>query len=146
MASHVQVGTILIEDRPLMAQTLAIESDPYVDNWSVVRSLDGFALDRKIHAAGWNFFFMAGEVKAMVFGGVGEKNIRKALKRILAKMSDHNFNCLEVAGITGKLRRRAIYPHFRQLASHSRKLPPRQYPAANGRSKEREMGARMKVL
>jgi hypothetical protein len=85
-----------------MAQTLSIESDPYVGNWSVVRSLGGFALDRKIRAAGWNFFFLAGEVKAMFFGVVGEKNIRKALKRILAKMSDHNFNCLEVTGITGK--------------------------------------------
>jgi len=53
-----------------MAQTLAIKSDPYVGNWSVVRSFDGFALDRKIHAAGWNFFFMAGEVKAMFFGVV----------------------------------------------------------------------------
>jgi hypothetical protein len=102
MTSHVQVGTILIEDRPLMAQTLAIESDRYVGNWSVVRSLDGFALDRKIHAAGWNFFFMAGEVKAMFFGVVGAKNIRKALKRILAKMSDHNFNALEVTGIAAK--------------------------------------------
>jgi hypothetical protein len=102
MRSNVQVGTILIEDRPLMAQTLAIKSDPYVGNWSVVRSFDGFALDRKIHAAGWNFFFMAGEVKAMFFGVVGEKNIRKALRRILAKMSDHNFNSLEVTGIAAK--------------------------------------------
>jgi hypothetical protein len=102
MTSHVQVGTILIEDRPLMAQTLAIESDPYVGSWSVVRSLDGFALDRKIRAAGWNFFFMAGEVKAMFFGVVGANNVRKALKRILAKVSDHNFNCLEVTGIAAK--------------------------------------------
>ena len=85
-----------------MARTLAIESDPYLGNWSVVRALDGFALDRKIHAAGWNFFFMAGEVKAMFFGIVDAKNIRKALKRILAKVSDHNFNSLEVAGIKAR--------------------------------------------
>ncbi|MGZ4989056.1 MAG: hypothetical protein ACXWBP_13490 [Limisphaerales bacterium] len=85
-----------------MAQTLAITSDPYIGNWSIVRCLDGFALDRKIHAAGWNFFFMAGEVKAMFFGVVGAKNIRKGLKRILAKMSDRHFNCLEVTGIAAK--------------------------------------------
>jgi len=85
-----------------MAQRLAIETDPYVGNWSIVRSLGGFALDRSIRAAGWNFFYMAGEVKAMFFGVVGEQNIRKALKRILGKMSDHNFNCLEVTGIVGK--------------------------------------------
>ena len=102
MTSNIQVGTVLIEDRPLMAQALAIESDPYVGSWSVVRSLDSFALDRKIHAAGWNFFFMAGEVKAMFFGAVGATNLRKALKRILVKMSDRNFNCLEVTGIVAK--------------------------------------------
>lgn len=102
MTSNIQVGTVLIEDRPLMAQTLAIESDPYVGNWSVVRSLSGFALDRKIRRAGWNFFFMAGEVKALFFGAVGATNIRKALKRILVKMSDRNFNCLEVTGIVAK--------------------------------------------
>jgi hypothetical protein len=102
MTSQVQVGSILIEDRPLMAQALGIEGESYVGNWSVVGSLDGFALDRKIHAAGWNFFFMAGEVKARIFGAVGAKNIRKALKRILSKMSDHNFNCLEVTGIATK--------------------------------------------
>jgi hypothetical protein len=37
-----------------MAQTLAIESDPCVGNWSVVRSLGGFALDRKIRADSWS--------------------------------------------------------------------------------------------
>jgi hypothetical protein len=43
---------------------------PVRGNWSVVRALDGFALDRKIHAAGWNFFFMAAEVRVMFFGSL----------------------------------------------------------------------------
>jgi len=61
MPPTVQVGTILVEDRPLIAQVLGLESEPYSGNWSVVKALDSFALDRKIHAAGWNFFFMAAE-------------------------------------------------------------------------------------
>ena len=80
MTSQVQVGTILIEDRPLIAQALGIESDSYVGKWSVVGSLDGFALDRKIHAAGWNFFFMAGEVKARFFGAGGAKEHSEGVK------------------------------------------------------------------
>ena len=48
--------------------------------------LNGFALDRKIHAVGWNFFFMAGEVKVMFFGALGAKKIQNALKRILVKV------------------------------------------------------------
>jgi len=59
MTPKVQVGTILIEKRPLIAQVLGLERERYSGNWSVIKGLDGFSLDRKIHTAGWNFFFIA---------------------------------------------------------------------------------------
>lgn len=103
MTPTIQVGTILIgEESPRMAEALALHSDPYLENWSVVRALDGFALDDKIHAAGWNFFFMAAEVKVMFFGATGAKKIQNALKRIFEKVKPQNFNCLEVTGIGAK--------------------------------------------
>jgi len=49
MTPKVQVGTILIEERPLIAQVLGLESEPYSGNWNVIKGLDGFSLDRKIH-------------------------------------------------------------------------------------------------
>jgi hypothetical protein len=49
MAPRIQVGTILIEDRPLATRILDLESDSYSGNWNVVKAMDGFALDRKIH-------------------------------------------------------------------------------------------------
>lgn len=102
MPQTIQAGTILIEDRPLIAQYLAIASKPYAANWSVVEGADGFGLDRKIHAAGWNFFFFAGPVRTAFFGTPDAKNIRNALKRMLAKVSGQNFNCLEVTAIASK--------------------------------------------
>jgi len=96
MTPRIQVGAILIEDRPLVTQILDLESEPYSGNWSMVKAIDGFALDRKIHAAGWNFFFMAEEVKATVFGSLAAKSIQKALKRIFLKVRKQNFNCLEI--------------------------------------------------
>jgi hypothetical protein len=39
----------------------------------------------KIRASGWNFFFMAEEVKAMFFGAPGPKKIENAMRRILGK-------------------------------------------------------------
>jgi hypothetical protein len=103
MTPTIQVGTILIgEESPRMAEALALHSDPYLENWSVVRALDGFALDDKIHAAGWNFFFMAAEVKVMFFGATGAKKIQNALKRIFEKVKPQNFNCLEITGIGAK--------------------------------------------
>jgi hypothetical protein len=119
MTATVQVGTILIADRPLIAQVLGLESEPYSENWSVVKALDSFALDRKIHAAGWNFFFMAAEVKALIFGAIGAKTIQNALRRIVGKMRSENFNCLEVTGIVAK---RFLGVHYAIVSAHSRHI------------------------
>jgi len=69
-----------------MTRLFGLESEPCSGSWSIVRLLDGFALDRKIHAAGWNFFFMAAEVKVMFIGAVGAKKIQNALMRILGRL------------------------------------------------------------
>jgi hypothetical protein len=117
MPPAVQVGAILIEDWPLMTQLLDLESEPYSGNWSLVKVLDGSALDRRIHAAGWNFFFMAEEVKAMFFGALGAKKIQNALKRILGKVKQQNFNCLEVTEIVAK---RFLGVPYAVVSAHSR--------------------------
>jgi hypothetical protein len=71
MTAMVEVGTILIEEQPpRMAEVLALESEPYRGNWSVIRALESLALDKKIRAAGWNFFFLAEEVKMTFFGAI----------------------------------------------------------------------------
>jgi hypothetical protein len=102
MTTTVQAGTILIDAEPRLVQVFALESEPYSRKWSVLKELDGFALDRKIHAAGWNCFFMAEEAKVMFFGMISAQKVRDALKRILGKMGQSNFNCLEVTGIVAK--------------------------------------------
>ena len=82
-----------------MAQLLQLESEPYSGNWSLVKTLDGVALDRKVHAAGWNFFFLAAEIKVVFFGVLGAAKIQNAVRRILAKVTQQHFNGLEVTGI-----------------------------------------------
>jgi hypothetical protein len=117
--STLQVGTVLIEDRPRISQFLGLEREPFSGNWSIVKAFDGFALDRKIHAAGWNFFFMAAEVKVMFFGAPGTTKIESALKRILAKVKPQDFNALEVTGIIAK---RFFGVPYVTLAAHSRHI------------------------
>jgi hypothetical protein len=117
MPPAVQVGAILIEEWPLMTQLSGLESEPYSGNWSLVKVLDGFALDRKIRASGWNFFFMAAEVKAMFFGALGAKKIQNALKRILGKIKQQHFNSLEVTGIVAK---RFLGVPYAVVSAHSR--------------------------
>jgi hypothetical protein len=103
MKPIVQVGTILIKNESSrIAEVLVLESEPYSGNWSLVTALDGYALHDKIHAAGWNFFFMAAEVKVVFFGAIGATKIQRALKRVLGKVSEQNFNCVEVTSIVAK--------------------------------------------
>jgi hypothetical protein len=99
MPSTVQVGTILMKEWPGMPQLIGFESEPGWGEWSMVKASDAFTLDRKIHAAGWNFFFMAAEVKTMFFGSPKAAKVQSALNRILAKVRPQHFNGLEVTAI-----------------------------------------------
>lgn len=56
MPPVIQVGTILIENRPAMAQALDLQCEPYAANWGVLNALETLGLSRKIHAAGWTTF------------------------------------------------------------------------------------------
>ena len=117
MPPTVQVGAILIEGWPLMTQVLGLESEPYSGNWSLVKVLDGSALDRKVRASGWNLFFMAAEVKTMFFGALGAKKIENALNRILEKVKQQHFNGLEVTEIVAK---RFLGVPYTIVSAHSR--------------------------
>ena len=106
MPQEVQVGTILMSQWPEIfdpdPKTFELKSEPYSGPWSVVEGLDGFALDRKIRAAGWHFFFIASQVKAMFLGGPRAEKIKNALNRVLSKVSEQHYNSLEVTGIVSK--------------------------------------------
>lgn len=119
MTPTFKAGTILIEERPLITQLLGLETEPCSGYWTVIKALDGFALGRKIQAAGWNFFFIATEVKVRFLGTLGTKKIQKALKRILAKVRHQNFNALEITGIVAK---RFLGVPYATVSAHSRHI------------------------
>ena len=139
MPQEVQVGTILMSQWPPL---FGLESESYSGHWSVVKALDGFALDRKIRAAGWNFFFIAEEVKVMFLGSLGAKKIQRALNRILGKVSRHHFNGLEITGIVAK---RFLGLPYAIVSAHSRHVQQSCYldPAEVRQSSQRDAaGAR----
>lgn len=119
MRPTVQVGSILMKEWPGMAQLLGLESEPCSGDWSLLKVLDGSTLDRKIHAAGWNFLFMAAEVKVMFFGSLGAVKIQNALKRILEKVKQQQFNGLEVTQIVA---RRFLGVPYVTVSAHSRHM------------------------
>jgi hypothetical protein len=98
----IRAGTVLIKDGTLLPETLRIESEPCVPGWRLVKDLNGYALDRKIDAAGWTFFCLAGEIGTIALGADEQSMVRRAIKRILANPMAKPFNSLEITRVTSK--------------------------------------------
>ncbi len=136
MLNNIQVGTVIIEEGLLLPEGLRVESEPYSNNWRVVKTLDGFRLDRQLRAIGWNFFFMAEQSKVMVFGSGGAKTLARAIKRLLTKLKLQTFNSAEITEIAT---RRFLGIPYLTLSAHARHV--QMGPFLEG-SAERERGRR----
>ena len=102
-AGKIRAGAVFIEDGAPLPPSLRLETEAYAKGWRLVKDLDGYGLDRLIRETGWSFFYMAGEIKASFLGYSEEKSLRRAVKRILAKLKTEKFNSLEIRKTTAKL-------------------------------------------
>jgi len=93
---------LFIRENTILPGGLIIETETFLPGWRAVRNCDGYRLGRKIEDAKWNFFYLAGEVRAIVFGRVGPASLRRAVRSILAKPEARKFNSLEITGIHAK--------------------------------------------
>jgi hypothetical protein len=96
MPANNTAGTLFIREDTILPGGLIIETETFLPGWRAVRDCDGYRLGRKIEQAKWNFFFLAGDVKAIVFGRQGPSSLRRALRSILAKPAARKFNSLEI--------------------------------------------------
>src|SRR5712691_10807693 len=119
MPDTIKTGTILIKEGTLLPEALRFETEPCAPGWRLVKNLDGYGLDRKIHEAGWTFFCLAGEIDATVFGFDGQKTVRRAVKRILAKLKSEKFNSLEITRVASK---RFLGVPYLSVSAHSRHI------------------------
>src|SRR5579864_6283526 len=119
MAETINTGTILIKDGTFLPDALRFESEPCATGWRLVKNLDGYGLSRKIHEAGWTFFWLAGELGATVFGFDGQKTVRRAVKRILANLKLGEFNSLEITRVSSK---RFLGLPYASVSAHSRHI------------------------
>jgi len=102
MPDTIKTGTILIKDGTFLPDALRFESEPCATGWRLIKNLDGYGLGRKVPEAGWTFFWLAGEIKATIFGFDVQKTVRKAVKRILANLKPGKFNSLEITDVARK--------------------------------------------
>ena len=87
----------------------------------MINCADGDLLERDLRKAGWNFFFLAETVEAIVWGHRGERTVRRAMRRVLSKVKLLKFNCLEITEVTQKRFLGLPYVHVSAHSRHTEK-------------------------
>ena len=120
MSEITSAKTVLIREGTPLPTELSIESDAFVPGWRLFK-IDRQALTREIERANWNFFYLAGQIRTIVFGRGGVGSLRRAIKRIAAKQESQcfRFNSLEITKITSKW---FLGIPFTSVTAHSRHI------------------------
>jgi hypothetical protein len=119
MAETIKTGTILMKDGTSLPDAVQLECEPCATGWRLVKNPGGRELGRKIREAGWSFFCIAGELKAMAFGFAGRRTVRRATKRLLGNLEWEKFNSLEITQVVTK---RFLGLPYTSVSAHSRHI------------------------
>jgi hypothetical protein len=117
-----KVGTII-------PQSLRVETELYSRGWEIIKNADADGVDRDIRGADWNFFFLAASIQATALGFWGERTVRRAMERVLAKAELAKFNCLEITEVSAKPFLGFACVHVSAHSRHIQKSPFLQEPA-----------------
>lgn len=98
MTTRIEDGTMMLREGILLPDSARIESVSYSNTWRTVVGMDSFAFDRKLRAAAFHLFFIAGELKVIELGR-GPNAIRRGMKRMLARGRKNNLNCIEITQV-----------------------------------------------
>jgi hypothetical protein len=123
LSGTIKAGTIMMKAGTIIPQSLRVETELYSQGWEIINSSDPDAVDRDIRRADWNFFFLAASIQATALGYWGEKTVRRAMERVLAKAEPSKFNCLEITGISAKQFLGLPYVHVSAHSRHIQKSP-----------------------
>lgn len=118
MTDTITAGSILVEDGAHLPKSLRLQSEPSSNGWAAVKDARS-TYEKKIQEEGWTFFFMAGEIKATVFGFDRQKALGAALKRLFTDVRSRRCNSIEIMRVTRKSFLRVPYV---SVSAHARHL------------------------
>jgi hypothetical protein len=119
MSANNTSETILIRENTRFPAGLEVQTEVFLPGWRAVKNIDVCGLGRKIEKANWNFFYLAGEIRAIAFGSGERETLARAVKQILAKREGQMFNCLEITEARAK---RFFGIPYLIVAAHSRHI------------------------
>lgn len=101
MADTIVAGSIWVKDGTHLPASLMLQSESSSNGWTAINDTR-LMFEKTIQKAGWTLFFMAGEIKATVFGSDRQKALRTALKRLIENVTAQHCNSIEITRVTGK--------------------------------------------
>ena len=107
----------------MIPQSLRVETELYSRGWEIIKNADADAVDRDIRRADWNFFFLAASIHATALGYWGERTLRRAMERVLAKAEPSKLNCLEITEVSTRQFLGFLYVHVSAHSRHIQKSP-----------------------
>jgi len=128
MTDPITAGSILVEQGTYLPKSLLLQSESNSNGWVAVKDARS-TFEKAIQEAGWTFFFMAGEIKATVFGFDRQKALRAALKRLIADVKSQHCNSFEITRVLGKSFLKVPYV---SVSAHPRHLQKGMCFPANG--------------
>ena len=94
-------GSILVAEGAQLPSAQLLPRESSSNGWAMVTGLPS-AFEKAIEAAGWTFFFMAGVIKASVFGFDRQKTLRSALRRLTVNAESQRCNSIEILRVVSK--------------------------------------------
>ena len=101
MTDAITAGSILIQEGTYPPNSQPLQTGSQSSGWAAVENSRPM-FEKEVRAAGWTFFFMAGGIKATVFGFDRQKTLRAALKRLMTNVKSQNCNSIEITQVTGR--------------------------------------------
>jgi hypothetical protein len=124
MSENKPAPTIFLRENTRLPASVTLESETFLPGWRSIKNLDGRELGRKIENARWNYFYLAGAMKATVLGRNGRATLRRAVQRVLAKKQSQNYNSLEISKIISK---RFLGVPYLTVSAHFRHIQEGMY-------------------
>lgn len=122
MLDPIIAGSILMDKGIHLPNPLLFQKESGSSGWVAVKDPSP-AFEKTIRESGWTFFFMAGEIKATVFGFDKQRALRTALQRLLTEVQSQHCNSIEIARVTGKSFLNVPYVTVFAHARHLQKGP-----------------------
>jgi hypothetical protein len=119
MTGAIAAGSILVQEGTRLPDFLRLQCESDSNGWAAVK--DARSTFEKTQEEGWTFFFMAGEIKATVFGFDKQKALRAALERLITDVKSQHCNSIEITRVVGKSFLRVPYVSVSAHARHLQK-------------------------